>query len=508
MASKNKHQVDELVNEGKKDKKNINNLGTLVELVSSTTSDLSRFYALNGAFQLLEYYVKKFGMHKRSAKEDESKVNAEKEVSSWLFDMHCDCLKHAGELLMEVEKEDLKQKLVDLYLELLKMSGESFFNDVEFQGGLRQEDIAALVEFASKRKEDESGEENMYYIVESSKKVLSCLDFSHAFLHSILTKITSKRDPEPKTMRYLFGLLKSISENMDANEEKYLLDPQQPTDFALKKRKKKLGVKCIKKKFSSCWLEFLSFNLPSSIVKSVLIMLEDDILPNIQQPRLLYDFLLNVSAKGSGLAVLALGSLFHLVMYHNVQVDDFFKNLYNMLHPKLFQELYMQRFFNLLDKTLQSQHVPESVMASFVKKLARLSLVAPPNGCLLCCKMVINLTKRHHLQYLIHREDNSTVLESDPFDFYSQDPTDTNASKSSLWELQQLTDSHFLPAVRKVADPMQMKGRLNSQFEMKIGKLFDEEEHHLAEKYNCMEFEKDLLNGVGDEASTVDELFC
>ena len=68
------------------------------------------------------------------------------------------------------------------------------------------------------------------------------------------------------------------------------------------------------------------------------------------------------------------------------------------------------RFFNLLDKTLQSTHVPESVMVSFVKKLARLSLVAPPNGCLLCCKMVINLTKRHHLQYLIHREDNSTVV--------------------------------------------------------------------------------------------------
>ena len=128
--------------------------------------------------------------------------------------------------------------------------------------------------------------------------------------------------------------------------------------------------------------------------------------------------------------------------------------------------------------------------------------------------MSFYIQKRNHrnVQNITKMNFTSTTyskqLESDPFDFYSQDPTDTHASKSSLWELQQLTNTHFLPAVRKVADPMQMKGRLASQFEMKIGKLLDEEEHHLAEKYNCMEFEKDLLNGVGDEASTVDELFC
>ena len=292
MAPKNKTEVDRLVNEAKEDKtnKSINNLVKLVDLVSSSSNDLSRFYALNGSLQLLKYYVveKKFGMHKKSTKEDESKVNAEDKVPSWLFDMHCDCLKHAGELLVEIEKEALKQKLVDLYLELLKMSGECFFNDDEFQGGLRQEDIAALVEFASKRKENENGRENMDYI----KKSLSCLDFYHAFLHSILAKITSKRDPEQETMKYLFGLLKSIAEKVEANEEKYLLDPQQPTDFALKKRKKKLSLKCVKKKFSSCWLEFLNFNLPSSIVKNVLIILKDYIIPNIQQPRLLTDFLL------------------------------------------------------------------------------------------------------------------------------------------------------------------------------------------------------------------------
>ena len=54
--------------------------------------------------------------------------------------------------------------------------------------------------------------------------------------------------------------------------------------------------------------------------------------------------------------------------------------------------------------------MPESVVASFVKKLARLSLTAPPNGTLLCVKMAINVTKRHSLQYLIHREHNETVV--------------------------------------------------------------------------------------------------
>ena len=292
MAPNNKFKVDQLVNEAKEDKTNkkINNLATLIDLVSSSSSDLSRFYALDGSLQLIKYFVleKKFGMYKKNSSQEAN--SSETKVPSWLFEMHCDCVKEAGKLLVEVEKETLKQKLVKLYIELLKISGECLFNDDEFQGGLRQEDIAVLVEFASKNTKEKTEVEVVNYILQS----LSYLDFAYAFLYSVLTKIKNMKNPEPKpeTLRHLFELLKSISENMDVDEQKYLLDPVKPSDLVIKKRNKKLGAKRIKQKFSSCWLEFLNFKLPGSIVKDVLILLKDDIIPNIQQPRLLTDFLL------------------------------------------------------------------------------------------------------------------------------------------------------------------------------------------------------------------------
>ena len=116
-------------------------------------------------------------------------------------------------------------------------------------------------------------------------------------------------------------------------------------------------------------------------------------------------------------------------------------------------------------------------------------------------------------------------MDSDPFDFYSEDPTNTGATFSSLWELQGL-NVHFLPAVRKIADPNNLKRKLYNEFQWKLSrdseqsnkefaeseenpkKLLDKDDHHLMEKYCKMEFEKDHCAGVGDAASTVDELFC
>ena len=291
MAPSNKLKVDQLVNEAKEDKtnKNINNLDTLIGLASDVySSDLSRLYAVDGSLQLIKYFVleKKFGMYKKNANEDAN--NAENEVASWLFEMHCRCVKYADKLLVEVEKKTLKQELVILYIELLKISGDCLFNDDEFQGGLRQEDITVLVEFASNNNKEKTEVEVVNYIL----KNLSYCDFSHAFLISVFTKITNMKDPGPGTLRNLFELLKSISKKLNVEEQKYLLDPQKPSELVLKKRKTKFGVKNVKKKFSRCWLEFLNLKLPDSIVKDLLVILKDVIIPKMHQPRLLTDFLL------------------------------------------------------------------------------------------------------------------------------------------------------------------------------------------------------------------------
>lgn len=58
----------------------------------------------------------------------------------------------------------------------------------------------------------------------------------------------------------------------------------------------------------------------------------------------------------------------------------------------------------LMDSSLKSSHLPAYLAAAFAKKLARLSLSAPPAGCLLVIAMVHNLLRRHPaINCLVHR---------------------------------------------------------------------------------------------------------
>ncbi|THH30727.1 hypothetical protein EUX98_g3468 [Antrodiella citrinella] len=81
------------------------------------------------------------------------------------------------------------------------------------------------------------------------------------------------------------------------------------------------------------------------------------------------------------------------------------------------------------DGTVPQFHVP-----SFVKRLARLSLSAPPSAIVMIIPFTYNILKKHpSLMVLIHRDEEG--FEHDPFDETEVNPTKTRALESSLWEL-------------------------------------------------------------------------
>ena len=123
---------------------------------------------------------------------------------------------------------------------------------------------------------------------------------------------------------------------------------------------------------------------------------------------------------------------------------------------------YRERIYKLLHLCLLSSHLPAYLVAAFLKRLARLSLTAPPTGALYVIPLIYNMLKRHpQCEPLIQRgrlgavssvstNNQRNAKESDPYLFHEMNPKDTHALESSLWELRALQD-HYCPAVSSLA---------------------------------------------------------
>jgi U3 small nucleolar RNA-associated protein 19 len=98
-------------------------------------------------------------------------------------------------------------------------------------------------------------------------------------------------------------------------------------------------------------------------------------------------------------------------------------------------------------------------VASFIKRLSRLTLNASPSAIVSIVPWIYNLFKRHPLcTFMMHREvrdpEAKALMESegfgDPFQQDESDPMATGAIDSCVWELVQL-QSHYHPNVATIA---------------------------------------------------------
>lgn len=121
-----------------------------------------------------------------------------------------------------------------------------------------------------------------------------------------------------------------------------------------------------------------------------------------------------------------------------------------MFEPEIFHTKFKARLFYLADIFLSSSHLPENLVAAFAKRLARLSLVAPPQDVVIIIYFIGNLILRHPgLKRLISHPIGNEIPQ-DPFIMDERDPVQSNALDSSLWELSYL-QQHSVPSVAQAA---------------------------------------------------------
>lgn len=199
------------------------------------------------------------------------------------------------------------------------------------------------------------------------------------------------------------------------------------------------------KNFNNLWSEFGKIQHQEvDIYKRLLILLTDKVLPVLKNPLTFTDFLLESYNVGGSISLLALNGVFLLMTQHNLEYPDFYTKLYALCTPDLLHAKYRARFFHLANLFLASSHLPEYLVAAFVKRLARLCLTGPANAILLILPFIGNLLIRHDgLKAMI---DNST-------EYYLMDEPDPKLCKavdSGLWEIKSL-QNHALPQVAQAA---------------------------------------------------------
>lgn len=209
----------------------------------------------------------------------------------------------------------------------------------------------------------------------------------------------------------------------------------------------------------NAWLAAFRSGLTNEQRKAILSVFTQQIAPWFRQPEMLMDFLTDSFDVGGGTSLLALSGLYYLISERNLDYPSFYEKLYSLLDDGLLHSKYRSRFFRLLDTFMASTHLPAALVASFIKRLARLALHGPPAGIVVVIPWIYNMFKRHPVcTFMIHREPRNSHTDAnieaggmdDPFDMSEMDPMFTEAIESSLWEIETL-QSHYHPNVATLA---------------------------------------------------------
>lgn len=211
--------------------------------------------------------------------------------------------------------------------------------------------------------------------------------------------------------------------------------------------------------FSKAWLALLAMPLTNAQHKIVLKHLPENVIGNLSQPLLLSDYMTQSYDQGGVVAVLALESLFQLIVTHNLDYPKFFASLYRLCTYDVLSAKYRSKFMKLLTMCLRSANMPGYLVAAFVKRLSQLSLRLPSPSALFCVAQVTWLLRQHQqCLVLVHKhniEAGSAGIERLEFDPVEEhDLEKCNALHSSLWEIESLS-SHYLHTVSAFAKGLQ-----------------------------------------------------
>lgn len=253
----------------------------------------------------------------------------------------------------------------------------------------------------------------------------------------------------------VFDLLLEIEDVPASSEDidEFYVDP--PT----KKKHPLYSLSQHKKQAQGAWLALMQLGLSKQQRKKVLEVMATSIAPWFTKPELLMDFLTDCYNAGGSVSLLALSGVFYLIQERNLDYPLFYTKLYSLLDADMLHSKYRSRFFRLLDTFLGSSHLPAVLVASFIKRFSRLALNAPPSAIVAIVPWFYNIFKKHPLcTFMMHRvprtQEERDLLEKegllDPFLSDEEDPMETRAIDSCIWEIVQL-QSHYHPNVATIA---------------------------------------------------------
>ncbi|KAL1131557.1 hypothetical protein AAG570_011174 [Ranatra chinensis] len=190
----------------------------------------------------------------------------------------------------------------------------------------------------------------------------------------------------------------------------------------------------------------MTVDLKPTTKQKLLVVLIEQLMPRMENPIFLTDYFMSCLDEGGAISLLGLQGIFNLIQKHNINYPNIYNKLYSLLAADIFSTTYKARFFYLSDIFLTSTHLPEAMVAGFVKKLARLSLMAPPGDIIMMMAFIKNLIIRHPGLKKMLRHSPGQDVKTDPYIFEEADPSKSRAIDSSLWEVQ-LLQHHVLPGV-------------------------------------------------------------
>lgn len=259
---------------------------------------------------------------------------------------------------------------------------------------------------------------------------------------------------------------------------KFSKEVEQEVNFtAIEKRS--FDYRALRKIVNKVWDNVMLAKYTETIVKMMLLVLLENILPHLDKPILLTDFLMESLDVGGTVALLALQGIFILIQKHNLAFPDIYNRVYALFEPNMFKLEYKTRLFQLADIFLSSTHLPENLVAAFAKRLSRLSIEAPASDVIVICRFIGNLIIRHPGLTVLTQRDQPGIISKDPYIMEESDPLKSRALESQLWEIHGM-QRHFIPAVVKAASSVfktlpDVEWDLTEALETDDSKLFKDE---------------------------------
>ncbi|TVY45139.1 Uncharacterized protein LSUB1_G000726 [Lachnellula subtilissima] len=435
-------QILLLENEIFESKKNYNNVATLIKILKTDSEDAddSVIAAISLCRVFTRFIVAGDLANKKGATDQEAVV------VKWLKERYTEYKNSLFDLLGE---EGISATALALCMRLLKTEGENTrTQEYQFPSSFLTGIVQALVKpesDANARKEFsenfvEEYDDIRFYTFEAIKRVLE-EPRSTASAHQVFDNVFE-----------ILTTIESVPESEEELEDFYIPAPKKSKHplFTLTKHKKRA---------QDAWYALVTMDLSEDQRKSILKIMSTSVAPWFIKPELLMDFCTDSYNAGGSTSLAALSGLFYLIQEKNLDYPSFYQKLYGLLDSEIMHSKHRSSFFKLMDTFLSSTHLPVVLVASFVKRLSRLTLNAPPGGVVTVVPWIYNILQKHPTcTFMIHRVTRTAkgkaLLESeglaDPFLMEEEDPMKTHAIDSCLWEIVML-QSHYHPNVATLA---------------------------------------------------------